>query len=204
MVVFTPSLGSNCDGSSRCGYGFCAGACGVKADTGRSRARLCGLQACQQRQVIGNYRRPDVSLEVLEAAPGGTSQAVGALETRDAGLDAGAEVSQPAVHPAALDHVFDRQAALLVEGHVGDAPGLGLVEIVARCIATISHRLTRRAAVERDVAIQHGQEAFAVGRVARLGHQVEDKASSAAGQVELLAVARLATALEDDVGVRLE
>src|SRR5260221_10784166 len=86
MAVFTPRPWKNYDGSSRCGHGFCAGACRVPADTGRSRARLCGLQACQQRQVIGNYRRPDVSLEVLEAAPGGTSQAVGALETRDAGL----------------------------------------------------------------------------------------------------------------------
>src|SRR5260370_991801 len=94
--------------------------------------------------------------------------------------------------------------AVLVEGRVGDALGLGLGEFAALCIATISRRLTGRAAVERDVAIQHGQEAFAVGRVARLDHQVEDKAAAAAGQVELVAVARLVTALEDDVGVRLE
>src|SRR5260221_14759588 len=143
MAVFTPRPWKYYDGSSRCGHGFCAGACRVQADTGRSRARLCGLQACQQRQVIGNYRRPDVSLEVLEAAPGGTSQAVGALETRDAGLDAGAEVSQPAVHPAALDHVFDRQAALLVEGHVGEAASRTRSPITSRSNWAKDNRMLR-------------------------------------------------------------
>src|SRR5260221_4978477 len=101
LVVFTPRSWKNYEGSSRCGHGFCAGACRVQADTGRSRARLCGLQACQQRQVIGNYRRPDVSLEVLEAAPGGTSQAVGALETRDAGLDQLTDLQRDSRSPAA-------------------------------------------------------------------------------------------------------
>src|SRR5664279_183879 len=96
---------------------------------GRTRG-LRRLESYQKRQIVGDDRRPDVRLEVRKAAPGRAGQAVGALEAGDAGLDAGAEVAQPAIHPAALDHVFDREPALLVESYIAHAPGLGLVEIV--------------------------------------------------------------------------
>src|SRR6202023_3764055 len=151
----------------------------------------------------GDHGRADVGLEVREAPPWGARKAIGALEAGDASLDAGAEVAQLAIDPVALDHVLDRQAALLVEGDIGDAPGLGLVEIVARGIPTIGRRLTRCAAIEGDVAVQHGNEALAVRRVTGLDHQVEDQAAPAAGQVELVPIARLAAALENDVGLRL-
>ena len=54
------------------------------------------------------------------------------------------------------------------------------------------------------MALQHGQEPFAVRRIAGLDHQVEDQAAPAGGQVELVAVLNLAAAFDDDVGVRLE
>ena len=42
-------------------------------------------------------------------------------------------------------------------------------------------------AVEGDVALKHGQEPFAVGRIAGLDQQVQDQAAPARGQVELVA-----------------
>src|SRR6202023_2274742 len=93
--------------------------------TGLGKRRLGGPEAGQEGEVVGDDRRPDVGLEVREATPCGARQAIGALEAGDASLDAGAEVAQLAIDPVALDHVLDRQAALLVEGDIGDAPGLG-------------------------------------------------------------------------------
>ena len=54
------------------------------------------------------------------------------------------------------------------------------------------------------MAVEHGQEPFAVRRIAGFDHQVEDQAASAGGQVELVTILNVAGALDDDVGVRLE
>ena len=54
------------------------------------------------------------------------------------------------------------------------------------------------------MALEHGQEPVAVGRIAGLDDEVEDQAASAGGQVELVAVLNVAGTLDDDVGVRLE
>jgi uncharacterized protein len=52
------------------------------------------------------------------------------------------------------------------------------------------------------VALQHGQQPGAVGRVAGFDDEVEDQAAPAGGQVELVAVGNLA-ALADDVELTL-
>src|SRR4051812_43951606 len=161
-------------------------------------------EANEDNEVVGHDRGPDVSLEVVEPAPGAAGQAVGPLEAGDAGLDAGPEVAQLAIDPVAADHVFDLETALLVEGHVADAASLCLAQIIATGKAAIRRCLTRRRAVRADVALQHGQEPFAVGRVARFDHQVEDQAAPAGGQAELVTVINVAAALDDDVGMRLE
>ena len=70
--------------------------------------------------------------------------------------------------------------------------------------AAVGGQLTRRLAMARDVALEHRQQALAVGRVAGFDHQVEDQAALAGGQVELVTVLDLAAALDDDVGVGLE
>src|SRR5215207_6151301 len=146
-------------------------------------------QANEDNKVVGHHRGPDIGLEVVEPAPGAAGQAVGPLEAGDTSLDPGPEVAQLAVDPAAADHVFDAEAALLVKGHVAHA---------AR------RRLTRRSAVRADVALQHRHEPVTVGRVAGLDHQVEDQAAPAGGQVELVTVLDVAAALDDDVGMGLE
>src|SRR5438309_1329576 len=53
---------------------------------------------------------------MIEPAPGAAGQTIGSLEAGDPGLDPGAKVAQLAIDPAALDHVFDRQAAPLALG----------------------------------------------------------------------------------------
>src|SRR4051795_1364907 len=77
------------------------------------------------------------SIEVIEPAPSTACQTVGSLEAGNPGLDPGAEVAQLAINPAALDYVVDGQAALLVEGDIGDAERLRCGEIILAGIAAI-------------------------------------------------------------------
>ena len=74
---------------------------------------------------------------MVRSAPGATGGAIGALEAGDRRLDAGAEVAQTTVDPRALDHLGNGDAALLVEGDIGDAAGFGGNEIGAASIAAI-------------------------------------------------------------------
>src|ERR1700722_15012799 len=91
-----------------------------------------------------------------------------------------------------------------VERHVADAKGLRFAEIMTAGETTVGGRLSRGGVMESDVAVKHGQEAFAVRRIAGLDHQVEDQAAAAGGQVELVAVLNLTAAFDDEVGGRLE
>src|SRR4051812_38679676 len=161
-------------------------------------------QANENNEVVGHHRGPDIGLEVVEPAPGAAGQAVGPLEAGDAGLNPGPEVAQLAIDPAAADHVFDAEAALLVKDHVAHPARLRAIQVLAAGKTTIRRRLTRRSSVRADVALQHRHEPVTVGRVAGLDHQVEDQAASAGGQVELVTVLDIAAALDDDVGMGLE
>src|SRR5271155_4728695 len=96
---------------------------------------LCRFEACQQHQVVGHHCGPDVGLEVIDPAPSAACHAIAALEAGDTGLDPSAEVAQLAIDPAALDHVFDSEAALFVEGDILHAARLGRFEIAEVGIA---------------------------------------------------------------------
>src|SRR5215472_19244687 len=98
-------------------------------------SQLCRFAACEQHQVVGDDRRPDVGLKMVEPAPSAAPGAIDAFETGDAGLDAGAKVAQPAIDAGALDHIGDGDAALLMKGDIllkGDilhTARLGLLEV---------------------------------------------------------------------------
>src|SRR5215204_5158402 len=124
-------------------------------------------QANKDNEVVGHHRGPDIGLEVVEPAPGAAGQAVGPLEAGDTRLDAGAEVAQLAIDPAAADHVFGAEAALLVKGHVAHPARLRAIQVRAAGKTAI-RRLERRPAVQADVALQHRHEPVTVGRVAGL------------------------------------
>lgn len=86
---------------------------------------------------------------MVEPAPGAVGQAIGPLQAGNAGFDAGPEVSELAIHPAAPDHIFDPEAAaLLMEGHIAHTPGLGLGYVFTARIAAVGARLPRRLAIE--------------------------------------------------------
>jgi hypothetical protein len=127
---------------------------------GRGR-RLCRFEAGEQHQIVRHRRGPDVGLKVIQPAPSAACQTVGSLEAGDPGLDPGAEVAQLAIDPAALDHVFDREAALLVEGDILDAARLGRCEIVLAGITTIGGDLPRRHAATRDLGSSIGRKRLA-------------------------------------------
>ena len=140
---------------------------------------------------------------MLEPAPDAAGEPIGALQAGDAGLDAGAKISKFAINPAALDHILDLKAALFVEGHVTDAIGLGLAEIGAARKSAIGGRLSRRSA-------EKGIDAPASAAVAHyrpgcpVRYHIEDQAAPAGDKVELMAVACIAAAFNDDIGMRLE
>src|ERR1700739_1651719 len=119
-------------------------------------------------------------------------------------LDAGAEVAQTTVDPRALDHFGNGDAALLVEGDVGNAAGLGGGEIGAAGIAAIGGGLPRRRAGAGDLAIEHQDKALGIRRIAGFDDDIEDQSAFAGRQVELVSVLNLTAAFDDDVGVRLE
>src|SRR5207247_6399318 len=94
------------------------------------------------------------------------------------GLAPGAEVAQLAIDPAALDYVFDRQAALFVKGDILDAARLGRCEIVPAGITAIGGDLPRRHAATGDLALEHGQEALSVGGVAGIADDIAGQAAT--------------------------
>ena len=66
-----------------------------------------------------------------------------------------------------------------MEGDIAHALSFGLFEIVPAGVAAIGCDLARRATIEGGVALQHGQEALAVGGVARFDHKIEDQTALA-------------------------
>ena len=78
------------------------------------------------------------------------------------------------------------------------------IEIVAAGIAAVGGHLAGRRAAAGDVAVEHRQEALGIGRVAGFDDEIEDQAALAGDQIELVTALHVASALDDDVGMRLE
>src|SRR6201998_3566295 len=100
-----------------------------------------------------------------------------APEAGDPRLDAGAEVAQTTVDPRALDHFGNGDAALLVEGDVGNAAGLGGGEIGAAGGATIGGGLPRGCGRAGNMAIEHRDKALGIGRIAGFDDDIEEQSA---------------------------
>ena len=81
--------------------------------------------------------------------------------------------SSPRQSERADHHIHEAQAGFLVEGHVVDSEGLQLSEIVA------AGETSGGLPSSGDTSLEHGQELFAVHRIAGFDHQVEDQTASA-------------------------
>ena len=160
--------------------------------------------ASEDEQIAAEDRAPDVGAEGGQALPGAAVEAEDALEPGDDAFDAGPEVAQLAVDPGAAGHVGDLEAAVLGEGDVAHAPGLQGRQIGFRGEAAVEGGLGGRAAVEVDLALDHGVGQRGIGGIAVEDDAVEDQRGGAAGQADLVAVERLAPILTKDVGVVFE
>ena len=56
----------------------------------------------------------------------------------------------------------------MLEGDIVHAQGLCLAQIVEAGVAAVAGRLSRRRAMARDVALEHGEEAIRIRRIASL------------------------------------
>lgn len=80
--------------------------------------RLYRFESGHQGKIVSQHGRPDISLEAVKPFPGAAIQTIGSLEAGDVCFDPGAEIAQLSVDPTAFDHVFDGEAAFLVEGDI--------------------------------------------------------------------------------------
>ncbi len=85
-----------------------------------------------------------------------------------------------------LDHGFDAETGLLMEGDIAHAKRLGLGEIGHTGIAAVAGGLAWRLAVAGDVALQHRQKTLSIGRIASLDNDVEDQAAATGRQIDLV------------------
>ena len=153
---------------------------------------------------MGEHGRVHVGLESRPAAPAAQAETEAAFQVGDTRFDTGAEALELPVHPRRGGHVGLFHAAFLVEHRMRHAERLGLLEVLARRVAAVKGRVRRRRAVVFDMPLKHRQAARAVGRIALLHHRVEHQSAAPGGEVDLVTEVRAATALEDNVGVRLE
>src|SRR5262245_26287862 len=88
--------------------------------------------AGEHKEVEAEDRRPDIALERQPRFPGAAIQPKDPLQKRDVALHPSSKVTQPFVHPTALDHGADFQSTALRERHILDPQGLDLTQVHLR------------------------------------------------------------------------
>jgi hypothetical protein len=91
-----------------------------------------------------------------------------------------------------------------MEGDVLDAEFLRALDVGLGSEAAVEAGLSGRFAERCDVPLEESLDQSGVGWVTCLDHAVEDERGGASQERDLVAVADVAAALHDDVGVRLE
>jgi len=151
---------------------------------GRSWERLCQFEAGEQHQIVGHCG-PDIGFEVVEPAPGAASGAIDTFEAGDPGLDPAQKLRSRRYTHGLLTISATAMTHFLWKATSATPRALAAVRLAAG-IAAIGGGLPRRRAGSSDVAIEHGQKALGVGGIAGLDDDIEDQATLAGGQAELV------------------
>lgn len=158
----------------------------------------------QHEQVGAQNRSPGVGLERFEAVPITAVESEAAFQERNVSLDPCAKPTELFIHPAALDHLGDLQATLLVKHDVFDARLLGCLAICLRGKATIEGRLPRNSTEYILLSFDRLLDQCRVRRISVEDETVEDHPALASREAELVTEIRLPPLLLDDVSVGLE
>jgi len=126
-------------------------------------------------EVVGDDRTPYICLETIPARPIAASQTITPLQGQNIRFDPGPKVSQPPIHPCALGHFHDRQAAFFGKDYILDLSCPGSRQIRLQSKTAICRTLPGWATVLPGMPLQHRQEPVGVGRVATLNQAIENK-----------------------------
>jgi hypothetical protein len=146
----------------------------------------------------------NVSFESSPARPGASGEPERTFENRDACFDAGAEIPEFLIDPAALDHLQDRDPFALGEGHVGEPSLLGLCEVIPGGKAAIGSYLAGRSPVQLLLPLKPRQEHGRICRVTALDHTVDNQTGVSSNNEQLVLVSGFPVSLFDDVRMGLE
>src|ERR1700704_1647457 len=109
----------------------------------------------EHQQVEAEDRAPDIALERRPGLPSAAIQPEDPLEKRDVALNAGAEIPEPLVHPATLDHGADFHPQALGERYIPHPFCLDVAQVQLRGERAVEDNLPRRPRVDVGLAIDH-------------------------------------------------
>jgi hypothetical protein len=160
--------------------------------------------ARELQQVTGEHRAPSVAVKGIATAPCATTKSEGALERGDVALDARSEVSESAVGLPCTGHLGDGEAEMLAEDDVLDAERAELGEISSRSKSTVEDDVARHAPRHFGGALHRRYRERRIARIAGERLKIEHHSRRTGGKADLVAVERLASVLDDHVGMGLE
>jgi len=136
----------------------------VSGEAGFGRGWTSGQQMASHREKIGREDRGvHLAFERFCFSPCTAVETERPLEEGDHALDARPEVTEPPLDPTASGHLADLEAAFLLEAHVLDPHGLGILQAVFGGEPAVRGRLSGRAAVERLLPLKHGESQGGIG-----------------------------------------
>ena len=101
-------------------------------------------------------------------------------------------------------HLGFFKTTLFGEADILDLARLGLLQIVFGSKAAVKADLKRISTIDLFLPVQHRDRQAGIRRIAGSDHTVQDQIGGSARQADLMAVERIPTILDDDIGMRFE